>query len=362
MNRDAEGMKVSVHASGQIHMRLGRRDLQPLAPPLLLDGSDWYHALEIRYLIGPDRSVRPHVKKLKKKEKAYLIDVSDGNALVLDLMVAPAGPLPVEAPQFGGAKPLWRTSLTDGRHVLLIGRVMQLSTEDQSRIEDLRGPDGPKVTFDRETPTSVDVELTHVCWNNAGGNVVLIVPSGSEAIRKLGRPASLEPVAEDRRQPEVDFLCPDASLEIRAPNGRRVALLVLESAKKRLALSRNEAVTAEVGQFRLRRFDEELISGQRFELPPLTLPAAPSIAGLQPREWKYTVGCTYDGTHLTVTIRPMSVGLPVGETATLSELRRDEEVMLTAPASEVRLRAAPGDSDTVAQLQARLILRDASER
>src|SRR5438128_1446872 len=51
MNRDLNTMKISVHASGQIHMRLERRDLQPLAPSLQLTGSSWKHALEIRYLI-----------------------------------------------------------------------------------------------------------------------------------------------------------------------------------------------------------------------------------------------------------------------------------------------------------------------
>src|SRR5262245_9708534 len=69
MNRDAQTMKISVHASGHTHLRVGRRDLQFLAPPLPLAGSDWHHALEIRYLVAPDR--RRHTpKKLKKKEKA----------------------------------------------------------------------------------------------------------------------------------------------------------------------------------------------------------------------------------------------------------------------------------------------------
>jgi hypothetical protein len=86
MNRDAQSMKISVHASGQTHLCMERRDLQLLAPPLPLAGSDWHHALEIRYLAAPDR-FRPTPKKLKKKEKAYLIEIADGQALILNLLL-----------------------------------------------------------------------------------------------------------------------------------------------------------------------------------------------------------------------------------------------------------------------------------
>jgi hypothetical protein len=144
MNRDSATMKISVHSSGQIHVRLEQRDLQLLAPALEFVGSSWKHALEIRYLIAPDR-FRPAPKKLKKKERAFIVEVADGNALILNLMVASSGPTPGSAPppQFGTARQLWRSSLADGRSVMLVGRVMPLDTENQQHIDRLRGVDGP---------------------------------------------------------------------------------------------------------------------------------------------------------------------------------------------------------------------------
>lgn len=355
MNRDAAIMKVSVHASGQIHFRLGRRDLQSLAPPLLLDGSSWYHTLEIRYLISPDR-LRPPPKKFKKKEGVYMVEVPDGKALILNLMVAPAGTTAPIPPQFGRAHPLWKSALADGRQVLLIARVGPLDEGNQETLARLRGAGGPKVTFAGGTPTSPHMELTEV---HPGGNVILIVPMGTESIRKLGKPASLESAESQRRQPEVDCECPDASVELRAPNGARVAVLQLEGGRNRVTLSKNDHVATQLGQFRLTRFDENLIAGQRFELPLVSLAAIPSVAGLRPREWNYGISCGYDGTNLSVTISRRSVGLLISESDSHSDLREDEQVILTAPSPNLTIKAARGQPSAVAVLTATLLLCDA---
>lgn len=357
MNRDAKSMKLSVHASGQIHVRLERRDLQLLAPPLPLDGSSWDHTVEIRYLISPDR-FRPTPKKLKKKEKAYLVDVADGNALVLNLIVARSGTTSAMPPQFSGAQPLWKSTLADGRQALLLARVMPLNEENQEHIARVRGANGLKVTYAGETPPSPHVELAHVFWSTTGGNVILIIPAGTETIRKLGKPASLESAGSHRRQPEVDCECPNASVELRAPNGARVAVLALEGGRTRVTLSKNEHIATQLGQFRLTRFDENLIAGQKFELPPVSLLAAASVAGLRPREWNYRVSCAYDGTDLSVTIRPISAALRIGESDSHPDLRRDEQVLLTAPSSALTINAAPGHSSFAVALNATLLLCD----
>jgi hypothetical protein len=357
MNRDVGSMKVSVHASGQIHLRLGRRDLQLLAPPLRLDGSDWHHALEIRYLIAPDR-FRPTPKKLKEKEKAYLIDVADGDALILNLMLASTATAQPVPAQFAGAQALWTTTLADRRHASLIARVMPLNKENQEHLARLRGPDGPKATFASGQPSSPHVELSHVFWSGTGGNVILIVPAGSETIRKLGTPASSEAEPSKRQQPEVECVCPSASVILRAPNGAIAAELILEGEERRVTLSKNEHVTTRLGQLRLKRFDENLLAGERFELPPVSLPAIPSIAGLRPREWNYTVHCSYDGTHLSVSIPPTSVGLLIKRSDSVTALQLGDQVIVTAPPSDLILNMSPGTSPVVAPMNATLLLCD----
>lgn len=358
MNRDASSMKISVHASGQTHLRMERRDLRPLFPPFSLAGSDWHHALEMRYLVAPDR-LRPTPKRLKKKEKAYLIDVPDGHALILNLLLTSTVPPPTLPTQFGGAQPLWIATLTDGRHVTLIGRVRPLDAENQEHLARLRGADGPKATFEGE-PTSPHLELSHVFWG-PGGNIVLIVPAGSEAIRTLGTPASLEQDATKRRQPEIVYMSPDGFLSLRAPNGVAVAELVLKGDRGHVKLSKNEHVTVQLGQLTLTIFDEGLLEKERFELPPLSFSAVPSIDGRSPREWNYSVRCAYDGIHLTVVVLPSSTGLTVQSSDADGPLILGEQVVLTAPSSDLTLNASPSASRVSAALSAKLLPCDVLE-
>lgn len=348
-------MKISIHASGQTHLRMERRELQLLFPPLGLAGSDWHHALEIRYLVAPDR-FRPTPKKLKKKEKAFLIDVADGHALILNLLLTSTTPPPTLPAQFRGAQSLWGAALADGRQVTLIGRVVLLDSENEDHLERLRGADGPKATFEAE-PTTLNLELSHIFWG-PGGNIVVIVPAGAEAVRTLGKPASLEPDATKRRQPGVDYMSPDGLLTLHAPNGVAVGELVLIGDRGRATLSKNEYVIVRLGQLALTVFRENLIGGEQFELSPRSLPAVPSVDGRSPREFNYSVRCAYDGVNLSVVIRPLSVGLTVQSSDSGGPLRLGEQVLLTAPASELALNASPVVSRVSAELSAKLLLCD----
>lgn len=355
MNRDASSMKISVHASGQTHLRMERRDLQPLFPPLNLVGSDWHHALEMRYLLAPDR-LRPTPRRLKKKDKAYLIDVPDEHALILNLLLTSTVPAPTLPTQFGGAQTLWIATLGDGRLVTLIGRVRSLDAENQEHLARLRGADGPKVTFDGEL-TSPHLELSHVFWA-PGGNIVLIVPAGSEAIRTLGKPATWEQDATKRRQPEIIYMSPDGFLSLRAPNGVAVAELGLKGDRGHVKLSKNEHVTVQLGEITLTILDEGLLEGERFELAPLSLCAVPSIDGRSPRGWTYSVRCAYDGMRLTVVVRPSSTCLTVHSSDPEGPLILGEQVVLTAPSSDLTLNASPSVSRVSAVLSAKLLLCD----
>lgn len=357
MNRDAGSLKFSIHASGQVHLRMERRDLQLLAPALLLDGTDWKNALEIRYLIAADRS-RPRPRKLKKGEKALLVNISDGEVLYLNLLVANsgAGHTSTMPPDFGQYQAVWTSPLTDGRQVLLTARVAALDLENQAHITRLRGAEGPKVTF-ASASQSAHVELTHVFWSG-GGNVVLIVPAGSEAIRQLGRPASQLELASDRRQPEVPYSFPDASCDIIAPNGATIATLTLTGAHGSVNVSKNEYVPLPMGSAHLLRHDANLLTGQTFEVPPILLDAVPSIAGIRPRNWQYRVSCTFDGADLSVTLRPLSVSLRAKGDTTASPLLGDERLLLRAPSEGLTVLAHSGQATEPVPLIASLLLYD----
>ena len=355
LNRDHPAMKISIHASGQIHMRTRERDLQPLAPPLSLPDTPWQLALEIRYLIAPDRTpMRPG--KFKRKDKPILVDVADGQMLVLDLLVAPRGAdfETANPPAFAGAPRLWGASLPDGRHALLLGRVMPLDGENQGHVERLRGPDGPKLTY-RSLPDSPQTELTHM-HGGPGGNIALIVPTGDEVIRKLGAPASKEADLTRRRQLELEFACPDASCEIHAPNGATVATLTLTGSEGRATVSKNEHVTTQIGVVSLALHEGRLIPGGGFVLPTIPLTAVPTIGGLRPRQWTYDVGCAYDGEVLKVAIDLHPVGLiPKGTTPPMMFFD-DEQLSLTCPTSTLTLEVTPGQPTASAPLSATLIL------
>lgn len=355
MNRDASSTKVSIHASGQTHLRMERRDRQPLFPPFTLPDSDWRHALEIRYLLAPDR-FRPAPKKLKRNSEAYLVEVSDGHAFILNLLLTSADPPPTLPTQLAGAQILWVATLPDGRHVTLIGRVMTLDAENQEHLARLRGADGPKVTFEGE-PTSPRLELSHVFWG-PGGNIVLIVPAGSEAIRTLGTPASLEQETTKRRQRVLAYMSDDGFLALRAPNGMAVAELLLKGEQGEVKLSKNEHVTAQLGRLTLTVLDNALLEGQCFELPPIPFAVVPSIDNRFPRNWNYFVRCAYDGSRLTVVVRPTSTALAVQSSDPDGPLRLGEQVVLTAPPSDLAMQASPSAPHVSTSLIAKLLLCD----
>jgi hypothetical protein len=359
MNRDLAAMKISVHESGQIHLRLEKRDLRPLAPPLALADTSWNHVLEIRYLIAPDRH-RPTLKKIKKNEKAFVVEVADGNALILNLIVAAHGVVPGSAPpHFCGARQLWRSSLADGRPVMLVGRIMPLDAENQQQIKRLRGIDGPKVTFSGAPGARRQVEVYHVFWSPQGGNIVLVVPAGEETIRKLGEPASSTSEGPDSARSEVDFTCPNASCEVKAPNGAVIATFEIVGSEGRVQLSKNRHIKVQIGVVRQTMRADTLIAGHIFETPPFRLTCVPTVAGLRPRDWAYTASCHYDGARLTLRVRTLSASL-IADTfsASPSSLSPSEQIILSAPVDGLVLTGTALQPKIESPLTATLLLCD----
>jgi hypothetical protein len=77
--------KISVHSSEQIHMRTGARDLQHFAPAIVMGDGSWLHAFELRFLLSKDTYLPP-AERLKKNEKAFLLQVPDNAFAVLNLI------------------------------------------------------------------------------------------------------------------------------------------------------------------------------------------------------------------------------------------------------------------------------------
>src|SRR5262245_40500829 len=69
-------MKISVHASGQIHYRLGPKLKQDLAPLMQLGHGPWMHAFEIRFLPSEGAHAPLRERESLNKKSAYLIPLS----------------------------------------------------------------------------------------------------------------------------------------------------------------------------------------------------------------------------------------------------------------------------------------------
>jgi hypothetical protein len=86
LTRNSGGVaKLSVHASGQIHYRLGPKHKQDLTPMMQFASSPWLHAFEIRFLMSEGAGAPPKQRESLKNKSAYVIPVPSGKFLVVNL-------------------------------------------------------------------------------------------------------------------------------------------------------------------------------------------------------------------------------------------------------------------------------------
>jgi hypothetical protein len=353
-------MKVSVHASGQIHMRPEGRDIQHLAPALAIGGGRWAHALELRFLLSPD-SYFPPPQKLKAKQRAFLVDVPDDHVLIVNLLTGNLGcsldePLPSEL--LPAARPLWRALLSDGRPVLLTGRVLQLDQLNRDQIAYVRAELNPRVNFSEPLTNLPYVEVQRIVWSPAGGNVILVVPMGKEAVRE---PAGVDSAAESTGIAELRCLAvssPSTSLPIVAPNGAVVASVSLAGAETVARLRKNESGQCSLGVLTLKIDPDALIFGQSFRTARFRLLCPPDVAGVQPKDWQYRVYSAFDGETFTVEVRPMSCALRASGNGPPSNLDETEEIVLAAPINGLTLKATAAAPEASASFDMSLLLRD----
>lgn len=345
--------KISVHKSGQIHMRLGEMKKQAFFPPTLLSNG-WMHAIEIRFLIDKDSSLPPiEFLEMKGKEEALLFDVPDGAVLLLNLMFGVAGMNPPT--EFAGAARIWEASLPDGRVVQLVGRLVPMNRENAEKIQRVRHEISPQANFKGElTGAPPYMECEHAHWG-PGGNVLCVVPMGTEGYRFDIDDAEVQPT--DSRL--VRIVSPQVSSEISAPDGEIVARLLFSGTESEIEIQKNRSVVASFGQVELVLCSGKLRGGERFRRPTAGVACIPTIDGAQPTRWEYPFDASFNGERLSVSIRSISMAFRNRYASVpMNALKSDEELCMWAPSSEILLGIDVGDASVRADLSCGMRLRN----
>jgi hypothetical protein len=353
--------KISVHASGQVHMHIGPRNLQHMAPPMPMGSGQWLHAVEVRFLLGPGAFLPPaEMVKLKKKSKALLIEVPPEQVLVLNLLVGKAGEAPSASlpDMLRGARPIWQTALQDGRAVVLVARVLAMDQQNAAAIKFIRSELNPKVNLaGKPTGQLPYIEIMHAFWS-AGGNVMLVIPMGAEGHRfDEDADADMESAASDARS--ITISCPDSSIPILAPDGVAVGTLAIVGATSEILLVKNKEVVGLFGTITLSIDPAKLRLGETFTRPRVGIVCIPTIGGARPRTWEYPINVSFDGEILTAEIGQQSAALRNSNLSTpLVGLEPSEELLVRAPVSEVSLRSSRTDPNSSAALGCGFRLRN----
>jgi hypothetical protein len=347
--------KISVHASGEIHMHVGPRNVQKLSPPVPL-GDDWVLAVEFRFLLGHGAfSPPPQLVKLKKKtDKALLAQVPPDHVLVLNLLIGKSSAAPPGA--FANVGQIWRSTLKDGRVAVLVGRSMPIDEENAKKLKLIRFEMNPKVNFEGSLKGQPPpyFEFSEWTWG-PGGNVIFVVPMGAEGFRFEGDDA--EPESLESRQ--LLITCPDVTVPISAPNGATVGTLSIGGGPREIDLVKNTSVIGVLGTVTLSIDAEKLRFGETFTRPSVGIECPPTIGGAQPREWAYPVHTRFDGENLTVAIEIISCAFRNSNTAVpMHALNDGEELLVRAPAVAIELRVSRAKSVDSLPLNGSFRLRD----
>jgi hypothetical protein len=328
--------KISVHASGEIHMHFGPRNMQKFAPPVCLSDG-WAHAVEIRFLIGHGASRPPPelVKLRKQNHKVLLADVPSDHVLILNLLVGKSTtPLPAA---FGGAVQIWRSPLKDGRVAVLVCGILPMNEENAKTLKHIRSELNPKANYEGKLVGQPPYLECVFAVPGSGGNVVFVVPMGAEGYRFEGDDAEL-PSLEPR---PIQITSPDAAIPILAPDGEDVGTLSIDGITTEIALLKNRNVVGPLGTVTLSIDSERLRFGEVFARPTVGIESLPSIAGGQPKTWAYPVNTRFDGEELTVGIGLISCALRNANVAVpMDALKEGEELLIRAPVTEIELRVS----------------------
>jgi hypothetical protein len=343
-------------------MRIEERDMQQLASPLVMGYGKWLHAFELRFLLS-EGAYFPPPEKFKKKNRAFLINVPDNSALILNLLVGNEGSsattdLPTEF--LPAAKIIWRVGLRNQRPVILISRVLGMDAQYRYQVMRIRQEIRPTVTVDTSSqiPKSY-LETTNFSWHQTGGNVIVVVPMGKEAFRARDEPTSQASASCAIDSRAITVTSPSASIPILAPNRTVVGSLSITGATSEVIVTKGVELRCSFGTATLSLNPVNLIFGESFQTPRSLCKCVPTIDCGQPLNWTYSVYSSFDGSTLKVAIRKISVALRNANLpAPMQHVKNDEEIVMGAPADELILKASASTPTVSTQLNATLLLRN----
>jgi hypothetical protein len=209
-----------------------------------------------------------------------------------------------------------------------------------------------------DLPTSSYVEIWRLHSSPEGGNVVLIVPLGAEAIRseKDSLPKVGKPPPAPRR---FRYRSPASTVEFTAPNGLGVAVIQLAAVDTEIQLEKGVPNLVALGLVSMRIEPRHLIRGSKFIAPPRRLACPPNLGGASPRLWEYTIPARFDGFRLIAELCKMSTGLDNKNLPSpIPDLDSNEEIVMTIPTESLLLTSTLDAPSTSVDLAGNFILRD----
>lgn len=174
--------KVSLHRTGAWFLDAGHERHQFARPIPLCDGR-WLHALELKWLLDKMPPVEVDEPPLKPKDAAVLLETPPGFACIVNVLFG-AGSTTVDSAlptEMQGVR-LQEVTLRSGTPLVVIGRVQAFSDQDRRALHEHRYELAPKVSFDGPRPSRARAELMRAIASPIGGNVILVIPLGHEAI------------------------------------------------------------------------------------------------------------------------------------------------------------------------------------
>jgi hypothetical protein len=360
--------KISVHATGQIHMRTGTRDLQHLAPAIVMADGLWHHAFELRFLLSKD-TYSPPAEILKKNDNAFLLDVPEGAMAIFQLFIGKdrftsREDLPKEI--LPNAFSVWRTTLSDFRPVLLALRLLEMDAKNREEIELIRHQVNPRVTLrpgsgqsESHVRATSYAEFQSVHWSTEGGNVVLVVPMGAEAFRVRDEPIVEAGAVIDEASHEVVVTSARGEIPVVAPNGVIVGTITFVDSVRTVRILKGTIVRSEICAVVLKLKPENLLAGERFETRTNFCSCVLSVDGAPANNWGYRVRFIFDGSALEAEISASSAAIrSESMTTSLLWLKETEELALSAPVENLVIAATISMPETTVSLIGSFILRD----
>jgi hypothetical protein len=352
------GLKISVHATGQIHVRLAKKQKQDLTPLMQLGSGPWSCAFELRFLRSDDARMPYRHRESLKNKGALMIAIPDGYALFANLIIGPRGaplelPLPVEFSPPG--ETLWRTRLRDGRLAALVGRVLEL---DQENREHLRRVRDRKTTYNASAISEEQYMEVHEMHWSAVANVILIVPLGDEVFRSEQAELA-QPDTALRPARTFHYRNSRCIAEFMAPNLKKIAVIELPDVDKPIELRKGESKTVELGLLTMQIERDNLIRGSKFTVSPKAISCNPTVDGASFPQWHNDIHVTFDGTRLSADVSQSSGAIQNKNIAMpIDQLGDDEEMLVVIPSGTMNLSATLDSPSASAKFLGKFTWRD----